>query len=818
MMASRPDNPFRFQSTMPEVVEEGSHPDGEPQEHDGLKPILLSPPNIYGSYMPQTHHHNESTSTSASESAGSSPTTTLSLADDSSMTEMSPGSSPESPMAKPSSSLPGQIRPHTSDDMSRTPPQPSAFFDLQRPLTPGKRPRNLKNLAVNTTGAASAGRGAATAALPAVPAPSNIDTIGPLKELSFNRPPSPLKRRPSNLSLTIVTSAESGSSGNSAAPLIPPTPSMLRPNMLRHFQSSPSLPLSAGLHPSKSAPPLPSLSRPSLERAQSDLQTRVEVDEFNFELPQSREEKPEAYPDGPICVLDPYVDLYFEPTAEQASKYDVIFNVASEVRNPFLTYSTPDPTKQGVRLDGGGGLQYAPSRSRRSSSEASNATVLKNPAESSTPTTPKATPEKDTFSKDLTSGDKQPEYIHMLWEHNTDIVSDLLRLVEVIDEKVRQRKRILIHCQCGVSRSATLVVAYCMYVNPGMSVQQAYDTIKRRSKWIGPNMNLIMQLQEFSSKLAVAQRRPGFVGLRSLTPLESSGAWAEWRAAGSGAGARLDPRTPKTAPLPPPASAHPDCIDNTSLAVTPGPSSAPSGLSWPMNESKAQSGSADRKDGRALSVPGVSSLIEHADNSAPDATSSPGRRRSSEKKRPQSLRFDSTNVTTIPEGFGPLLSPRSGEFAMTSLQPPAEIAAEDKFGIMSPTTSSFNHTPLDRDALLGSLGMGSAIGQDTSRRRTQNFSFPFRKSILNASAAEVAIGFNAGRNGNAVKQTLVVPSPTVDSLLDPLLSPRASSFTLNPFSHSVPTGPLSARVDDDDPRSPAQKGSNPITRNIADAL
>ncbi|KAF2149982.1 DSPc-domain-containing protein, partial [Myriangium duriaei CBS 260.36] len=156
------------------------------------------------------------------------------------------------------------------------------------------------------------------------------------------------------------------------------------------------------------------------------------------------EEKPEAYPEGPICVFDPHVDLYLEPTAEQASKYDVILNVASEVRNPFLTYNTPDPTKEGIRID---------------------------------------------------------EYIHIPWEHNTDIVADLHRLVKLIDDRVRLGKRILIHCQCGVSRSATLVVAYCMYIHPEFSVQQAYDTVKKRSKWIGPNMNLIMQLQEFSSLL-----------------------------------------------------------------------------------------------------------------------------------------------------------------------------------------------------------------------------------------------------------------------------------------------------------------------------
>ncbi|PNS18724.1 hypothetical protein CAC42_5263 [Sphaceloma murrayae] len=816
-MNSRSDNLFRFQSTMPEVVEEDSHPDGESQDQDGMKDMLLSPPNLFGSYLPQSHHHHESTSTSASESAGSSPTTTLSLADDSSMTEMSPGSSPESPLAKLSSSIPGQKPHHTSDDTSKTPPQNMAFFDLQRPMTPGKRPRNLKNLAVNTTGTTGAGRGAMSAALPAVSVASCGETSGLSKESSFRRPPSPPKRRPSNLALTIVTSGEKAVKDIPSA-IVPPTPSFVRPNTLRHFQSSPSLPLLS--KPVNGAPPLPSLSRPNLERAQSDMVARLEDDDFNFDLPQSREEKPEAYPDGPICVLEPYVDLYLEPTADQASKYDVIFNVASEVRNPFLTYTTPDPTKEGVRLDGGGGIQFAPVRTRKSS-EASNATVLNPSAESSTPTTPKATPEKDTFSKDLTAGEKKPEYIHMPWEHNTDIVSDLLRLVEVIDEKVRQRKRILIHCQCGVSRSATLVVAYCMYVNPGMSVQQAYDTIKRRSKWIGPNMNLIMQLQEFSSKLAGAPRRP--LGLRSLTPLESSGAWADWRGSGSLAGARLDPRTPNTAPLPPPGGTARDAsIENATSAITPGPSSAPSGISWPMNDGRIQTQAVDRKDGRALSVPGVSTLLDDQNDIVPkDHSDSPARQRSSEKKRPQSLRFDSTHVTTIPEAVGPQLSPRSEEFAMTSLQPSAEIAAEDTFGIMSPTTSSFNHTPLDRDALLGSLGMGSAIGHDTSRRRTQNFSFPFRKSIVTASAAEVAIGALNGINkGNTLQRTLVVPTSSANSLLDPLMSPRASAFTLNPFSQPVTTAPspLSTRVTQDDPRSPAQQGSNPIVRNIADAL
>ncbi|KAF2805138.1 DSPc-domain-containing protein, partial [Mytilinidion resinicola] len=180
--------------------------------------------------------------------------------------------------------------------------------------------------------------------------------------------------------------------------------------------------------------------------AEVPIEVEEEDQEPNFDIPQSREEKPAAYPNGPICIYESGVFLYFEPTAEQALNYDVIFNVASEVKNPFAT--TAHPTAS-----------------------------VANPAL------------------------KAPEYIHIPWEHNTDIVPDLYRLVQVIDDRVQQGKRVLVHCQCGVSRSASLIVAYGLYKNPGISVQEAYDAVKKRSRWIGPNMNLIMQLQEFRNGL-----------------------------------------------------------------------------------------------------------------------------------------------------------------------------------------------------------------------------------------------------------------------------------------------------------------------------
>ncbi|KAF2207959.1 hypothetical protein CERZMDRAFT_50148, partial [Cercospora zeae-maydis SCOH1-5] len=164
-------------------------------------------------------------------------------------------------------------------------------------------------------------------------------------------------------------------------------------------------------------------------------------------------------------------------------------NVASEVRNPLVNngdagYSEPD-----LRIDGGGGIQFKP-RTDRGHLVVRKTNIQDSQDADASPTTPKASPSITAFPEH-SSAPQEPEYIHVKWEHNSDIVPDLLHLCKLIDERVAEGKRVLIHCQCGVSRSASLVVAYGLYKNPSMSVQEAYDAVKRRSKWIGPNMNLI---------------------------------------------------------------------------------------------------------------------------------------------------------------------------------------------------------------------------------------------------------------------------------------------------------------------------------------
>ena len=286
----------------------------------------------------------------------------------------------------------------------------------------------------------------------------------------------------------------------------------------------------------------------------------------NFDVPQSRDEQPAAYPDGPICIYDPHVYLYSEPTAQVASKYDVIFNVASEVMNPF-TNDTANaesaPTTTSTK-------HVKSTRESDGMARPDETTVTQFGALQSRPA---------VEQRPVVAAESEPEYIHIPWEHNTDIVPDLYHLVRVIDERIQLGRKVLIHCQCGVSRSASLIVAYGLYRNPSVTVQEAYDAVKRRSRWIGPNMSLIMQLQEFRSGLL--RSNAGFAQPRSRIKYSRRGTLA---AGGLGRRAQLDTTllttfaTPHSAPLGGDAATSSD----SAVITSPGPSSAPLGVQFDL--------------------------------------------------------------------------------------------------------------------------------------------------------------------------------------------------------------------------------------------
>ncbi|KAK1807515.1 tyrosine/serine/threonine protein phosphatase, partial [Friedmanniomyces endolithicus] len=660
----------------------------------------------------------------------------------------------------------------------------------------------------------------------------------------FVKPPSPPKRKPSNLGLTLLTPASNKVPPQDMKLAIPPTPAFGRPSTLRHFQSSPSLPILPGFE-SHTGMFERSYCPPVLDTIISPMEPPREVqaiqeEEQNFDVPLSREEKLEAYPDGPICVYAPYVDLYLEPTAEQCRQYDVVMNVASEVRNPLVEDGAAASGEPDIRIDGGGGIQFAPGRAQ---SNVPGVSDLSTVSECS-PTTPKATPLSSSFPAEVNGkAEKEPEYIHIPWEHNSDIVPDLLRLCKLVDERVIQGKRVLVHCQCGVSRSASLLVPYGLYKSPTMSVQEAYDAVKTRSKWIGPNMNLIMQLQEFRTSLARGGLLPGN---RGLTPITPSSAMSDWRGPFS-----ANPSSPISRMVPLSASMAETTqqvpLDNELPAVTPGPASAPSGVRWPtihsipavparltraVSSSKRASAYVD-PSGHVIPV----LRVEEADT----ADSIP---RTVEVLPAAQETREEPGVATP---TAPLVSPRNAEFAMTALQPSHDADSADAFGILSPTTTELASSPFDRPALLAALGMGSMQPENAPRRALSLRSRPKPQSESSSPSGLAPASPDRRLRGKISSPSLReqerlkslqariqaqlslsrggAPSPAFGSVDDALMSPRATEFTKNPFAFPATVPESSSKATGEvpsslvaDPRSPAQGGGSPMTWNILDVL
>ncbi|XP_062858029.1 dual specificity protein phosphatase 10 [Trichomycterus rosablanca] len=71
---------------------------------------------------------------------------------------------------------------------------------------------------------------------------------------------------------------------------------------------------------------------------------------------------------------------------------------------------------------------------------------------------------------------------------------------EFIEEAHQAGKGLLIHCQAGVSRSATIVIAYLMK-HTWMTMTDAYKFVKMRRPVISPNLNFMGQLLEFEEDL-----------------------------------------------------------------------------------------------------------------------------------------------------------------------------------------------------------------------------------------------------------------------------------------------------------------------------
>ncbi|ORX88088.1 DSPc-domain-containing protein, partial [Anaeromyces robustus] len=88
-------------------------------------------------------------------------------------------------------------------------------------------------------------------------------------------------------------------------------------------------------------------------------------------------------------------------------------------------------------------------------------------------------------------------YKKFYWHHNQDHLSKYFdKAFDFINESRNKKKAVLVSCQQGVSRSASLIIAYIMKTLH-LNVAQAYAFVKLRNPHISPNLNLMNQLTEF---------------------------------------------------------------------------------------------------------------------------------------------------------------------------------------------------------------------------------------------------------------------------------------------------------------------------------
>ncbi|KAM6895594.1 dual specificity protein phosphatase 16 [Xenentodon cancila] len=128
--------------------------------------------------------------------------------------------------------------------------------------------------------------------------------------------------------------------------------------------------------------------------------------------------------------------------------------------------------------------------------------------------------QRDVLNKDLM---QQNDIAYVLNASNTcpkpDFVSDshflrvpvndsfcekilpwLDRSVEFIEKAKASNARVLVHCLAGISRSATIAIAYIMK-RMDMSLDEAYRFVKEKRPTISPNFNFLGQLLDFEKKI-----------------------------------------------------------------------------------------------------------------------------------------------------------------------------------------------------------------------------------------------------------------------------------------------------------------------------
>lgn len=87
--------------------------------------------------------------------------------------------------------------------------------------------------------------------------------------------------------------------------------------------------------------------------------------------------------------------------------------------------------------------------------------------------------------------------------HHSDLLSHLSTAFDFINSIKAKSGKVFVHCHAGISRSATVCIAYIMK-HMEMCLTKSYDFVKQKRPCIAPNLHFMGQLLEFERQLQEA--------------------------------------------------------------------------------------------------------------------------------------------------------------------------------------------------------------------------------------------------------------------------------------------------------------------------